>query len=107
MIEETALLVCAKTQISMDRNDPTMAIAPRLSFALTSIFPIIAVSVNDKIGSATPAIKAGIASLLMFLRFISVFKAIVRNNERDIHFASENKYQTVSYSHEVHRTSDF
>jgi len=29
----------------MDKNDPTMAIAPRLSFALTSILPIIAVSV--------------------------------------------------------------
>ena len=39
-----------------------MAIAPRLSFALKSILPIIAVSVIEIRGSAIPAIKAGIAS---------------------------------------------
>ena len=50
---------------------PTAAI---LSVALLSILPIIAISVIDKIGSAIPAIKAGIASLLMFLKLISAFK---------------------------------
>jgi len=39
-----------------------MAIAPRLSFALISILPIIAVSVIEIRGSAIHAIKAGIAS---------------------------------------------
>ena len=73
-MEDTALLVCAKTQISMDRNDPTMAIAPRLSFALTSILPIIAVSVMEISGSAIPAIKAGIASWWIRLKLMSVFK---------------------------------
>jgi hypothetical protein len=47
-------------------NAPTIPTAAKLSVAFTSIFPIIAVSVMDNIGSATPAIKAGIASLLMF-----------------------------------------
>ena len=32
-IEEMALLTCAKTQISMDKKEPTMATAPRLSLA--------------------------------------------------------------------------
>ena len=41
---------------------------------LTSIFPIIAVSVIETKGSATPAIKAGIASLLICLKRISVVK---------------------------------
>ena len=74
MIEETALLVCAKTHINMDKNDPTMAIAPRLSFALISILPIIAVSVMEISGSAIPAIKAGIASWWIRLKLMSVFK---------------------------------
>ena len=74
MIEETALRVWAKTHINIDKKDPTMAIAPRLSFALKSILPIIAVSVIEIRGSAIPAIKAGIASWLIRLKLISVFK---------------------------------
>ena len=38
------------------------------------MFPIMAVSVIDIRGSAMPAIKAGIASLLILLKLISVFK---------------------------------
>ena len=38
------------------------------------MFPITAVSVIDIRGSAMPAIKAGIASLLILLKLISVFK---------------------------------
>ena len=38
------------------------------------MLPIIAVSVIDIRGSAIPAIKAGIASLLILLKLISVFK---------------------------------
>ena len=60
--------------MSIDKKEPTMAIAPKLSLALKSIFPIRAVSVIDIRGSAMPAIKAGIASLLILLKLISVFK---------------------------------
>lgn len=38
------------------------------------MLPIIAVSVIEIRGSAMPAIKAGIASLLILLKLISVFK---------------------------------
>lgn len=44
---------------------------------------MIAVSVKDKIGSATPEISAGIASLLMLFKVIAVFKIQVHNSEKD------------------------
>ena len=56
-----------------------MATAPKLSFALKSIFPIIAVSVIEIRGSAIPAINAGIAKVFMRLKLMSVF------NEKRIH----------------------
>jgi len=66
-MDEIALRVWPRTQISMDIKVPTMPTAANDSVALISIFPIMAVSVMDKIGSEIPDIRAGIASLLMCL----------------------------------------
>lgn len=60
--------------MSIDRNEPTIATAPKLSLALKSILPIMAVSVIEIRGSAIPAIKAGIAKELILLKLISIFK---------------------------------
>ena len=68
MIDEMALLICPKTQTNIEIKAPTIPTAAKLSVAFTSILPIIAVSVIDNKGSAIPAIKAGMASLLMFLK---------------------------------------
>lgn len=72
--EEIALRVCPSTHISIDKNVVTIPTAAKDSVALISIFPTIAASVNDKIGSDTPEIKAGIANLLICLKVIAVFK---------------------------------
>ena len=72
--DEMALRVWPSTQISIDKNVVTIPTAANDSVAFTSIFPTIAASVNDKIGSDTPEIKAGIASLLMCFKLIFVFK---------------------------------
>ena len=72
--EEIALRVCPRTQISIDKNVVTIPTAASDSVAFISILPTIAASVSDNIGSDTPDIKAGIASLLICLRLISVFK---------------------------------
>ena len=76
IIEEMALLVCPKTQTSMEMNAPTIPTAARDSVALFSIFPIIAVSVIDNRGSAITAISAGKAKLFIFLWLMSVFKSV-------------------------------
>lgn len=46
----------------------------------------MAASVSDRIGSETPAIKAGIANLFMLLNEISVLNRLIHNDERDTHF---------------------
>ena len=84
---EIALRHCPKIQISMDKNVPTIPIAAKDSTGFTSIFPTMAVSVIDRIGSATPEIKAGIASLLMLFKLILVFKILIHNNKMDDRFA--------------------
>ena len=86
-MDEIALRVCPNTQISIDKNVVTIPTAAKDSVAFISILPTTAASVNDKIGSDTPEISAGIASLLMFFKLMDVFKRRVRNNETDIHFA--------------------
>ena len=73
--DEMALRVWPSTQISIDKNVVTIPTAASDSVAFISIFPTMAASVNDKIGSETPEINAGIASLLICLRLISVFKS--------------------------------
>lgn len=61
-----------------------MPTAARLSIPFTSIFPTIAVSVMDKNGSAIPAINAGMASVLIRLKLISVFKE--KNSKTKLQF---------------------
>lgn len=75
-MEDIALLVCPKTQISIEINVPTIPTAAKDSVALPSMLPIIAVSVIDKIGSAIPAINAGTANLLMCLKLMFVFTEV-------------------------------
>ena len=55
-----------------ERKDPTIPAAAKASIGFVSTFPIIAISVSEISGSAIPAIIAGIASLLMFLKLIGV-----------------------------------
>ena len=60
--------------MSMDKKDPTIPAAAKDSNPSTGIFPTMAVSVIDNIGSAIPAIVAGTASLFMLLKLIVVLK---------------------------------
>lgn len=69
-----ALLVWPKIQISIERNEPTIPTAAKDSMPSTGILPTMAVSVMERTGSAMPATVAGMASLLIDLSFISVFK---------------------------------
>ena len=105
-IDDIALLVCPKTQISMDIKAPTIPTAAKDSVAFVSIFPTMAVSVMDRIGSETPEIKAGIASLFIFLKEMVALTILIRNNEKDIHFALEKRYPLIFYSHEVRKIID-
>ncbi|GGI56182.1 hypothetical protein GCM10011444_04910 [Winogradskyella haliclonae] len=65
-----ALLVWPKTQISIDKNVETIPTAAKDSVAFKDILPIIAASVNESIGSETPEINAGMASLLICFKEI-------------------------------------
>ena len=56
------------------------------------MLPIIAASVSDKIGSETPEIKAGIASLLICFKLMIWLKVLIHNSEKEIHFVLENIY---------------
>ena len=58
----------------MDRKAPTIPTAAKDSRPLTGMLPTIAVSVIDKIGSAMPAMVAGMANLLMVLKDTTVLK---------------------------------
>ena len=93
--------------MSMDKKVVTIPTAANDSVAFKSIFPMTAASVKDKIGSEIPEISAGMANLLIFLNVILVFKGLVRNNGRDIHFALGRKYRLIFYSYEVRKTFDF
>lgn len=72
MIDEIALRDCPNTQISMDKKVVTIPTAAKDSVAFIGIWPTIAASVRERIGSEIPAIMAGTASLLMCLRLILV-----------------------------------
>ena len=86
-IEDIALLVWPNTQISIDKNVPTIPTAAKDSVALISILPMIAVSVNDSTGSEIPAINAGIANRFMFFMESGLVKESIRNNKMGVHFA--------------------
>ena len=85
-IEDIALRVWPNTQISIERKVVTIPTAASDSVALISMFPTTAASVKDKMGSDTPEIRAGTASLFIFLRSIIVFKVKVHNSKMDTHF---------------------
>ena len=91
-IEDIALRVCPNTQMSMDKKVVTIPTAAKEDVALDSILPIMAASVNDKTGSDIPAIRAGIASLLICFNVIVVLKILTHNNKRALYFVSESKY---------------
>ena len=76
--EEIALRVWPRTQISIDKKVVTIPTAANDSVAFTSIFPTIAASVKDKIGSETPEIKAGMSNLLICFKVIAVLKSLFR-----------------------------
>ena len=76
MIDDIALRVCPKTQISIDINVVTIPIAAKDSVAFRSTLPTTAASVSDNIGSDMPAINAGIASLFILFKLISVVKLL-------------------------------
>ena len=70
----------------MEIKAPTIPTAARDSVALISMFPTIAVSVIERIGSAIPAIRAGIASLFIFLNEMFELTILIRNSKKEIHF---------------------
>lgn len=106
-IDDIALRVCPNTQINIDKNVETTPTAAKDSVAFIDILPIIAASVNDKIGSETPDINAGMASLLICFKEMVFFTIPIRNNEKDTYFAWENKYHLIVYSPEVRKTFGF
>tara|TARA_R110002072_G_scaffold15_1_gene107 strand:- start:1295 stop:1534 length:240 start_codon:yes stop_codon:yes gene_type:complete len=69
-----ALRVWPNIQINIDKNEPTIPAAAKDSMPSWGMLPTMAVSVIDSIGSAMPAIVAGMARLLIVLKLIGVFK---------------------------------
>ena len=106
-IDEIALRVCPKTQISIDKKVVTIPTAANDSVAFKFILPIIAASVKDNMGSEIPEIRAGMANLLICFSVILVLKGLIRNNEKGICFVLERKYPLIFYSHEVRKTFGF
>lgn len=68
IMAEMALRVWPKIQISAERKEPTIPTAASASVPFTGMFPTIAASVIEITGSAIPAISAGMARRLMFLK---------------------------------------
>lgn len=77
IIEEIALLVCPNTQMSIDKKVETIPTAAKDSVAFKSTLPTMAASVKDRMGSEIPAIKAGIAKVLMCFKLIFVFNFLI------------------------------
>ena len=75
MMAEIELRVWPKTQISMDKKEPTMPAAANDSNPSTGMLPTMAVSVMERMGSAIPEMVAGIANWLMLLKFTCVLKS--------------------------------
>ena len=70
---------------------PTIPTAASDSNPFSGMFPTIAVSVMERMGSAIPAIVAGTANLLMVLKLMAVlkylaFKTPIHNNEMNGYF---------------------
>ena len=92
-----ALRVCPRTQINIERKVVTIPTAASDSVALRGILPIIAASVNDRIGSEIPAINAGIANLLICFNEMSVLKRLDHKNRTDVHINSGNTCHDFFY----------
>ena len=82
----------------MEIKLPTIPTAPREMVAFSAIFPTMIVSVIDKIGSAIPEIKAGIASFCMSEILTDFVKLLIHSNKKEIHFALENIYFPIDDS---------
>ena len=106
-MDEIALLVCPNTQISIDKKVLTIPTAAKASVALTVMLPTMAASVNDRIGSDIPEIKAGMANLFICFKLIFILTVLIHSNEKDIYFVWGNKYLQVFYSRVAHKTFDF
>ena len=76
MMADIADRDCPKTHMSMDKKEETMPTAARDSVAFEEIWPTIAASVNDSIGSEIPAIMAGMASRVICWLLSVVFEVI-------------------------------
>ena len=77
MMADMADRDCPKTHMSMDKKEETMPTAARDSVAFEEIWPTMAASVKDNIGSEIPAIMAGMASRLICWLLSVAFKVIV------------------------------
>ena len=77
IIVDIALRVCPKIHMSIDKKEPTIPTAARDSTLFSAILPTTAASVLDNIGSAIPAIRAGIASCCIRLKEISILFVVV------------------------------
>jgi hypothetical protein len=75
MMADMALRVWPRTQISIDKKEPTIPAAAKDSIPLTGILPTMAVSVMDNSGSAIPAMVAGMARELIVLKRTEVPKS--------------------------------
>lgn len=107
-IDEIALRVWPKTQINMDKKVVTIPTAAKDTVAFFSMLPIIAASVKDNIGSDTPAISAGMASLFICFNVIGgVLKVLIHNSKKEIHFVWGNKFLLIFYNREVRKTFGF
>src|SRR5690554_4263408 len=76
-IAEIEVLVCAITQISADKNEPTKPTAAMASTELKLTFPIIARSVSEMTASAIPEKIAGMAKELISRNVIFSFIFVI------------------------------
>ena len=107
IIEAITLLVCPKTQINIEIKLPTIPTAPNEMVAFSGILPTIIVSVIDKIGSAIPDIKAGIASFCMSEILTDFVKVLIQSNKKETHFALENRFLPIADILLIHKILSF
>lgn len=71
----------------MDKKVVTIPTAAKDSVALNCIFPTIAASVSDSMGSDIPDIRAGMANLFICFKLMFVLTVLIRNSKKDNYFA--------------------
>ena len=72
-----------------------MPTAPSEMVAFSGMLPTIIVSVIDRIGSAIPEIKAGIANFCISEILIDFVKVLIHSNKKETHFVSGNRFPPV------------